>query len=104
MRYAIAMIAFILLISIHALDMELTRHYIGDRWELETFLPMSLTIKELGIHKAVWASRIIMYILFFIFLETNRKPSIQNAMIVGTLLYWTSMIPWLFTLHILAMP
>ena len=104
MRQKTALVFFMLMIVIHTMDMELTRYYVGENWEFETFYPMSMTIKAIGIYKALWVSRIIMYLYFFYFLMNKNKKWVQYAMITTTILYWTAMAPWLFTLGVLEMP
>src|SRR3972149_7120572 len=86
---------FVSLIVIHTLDMELTRVFIGDCWEIETFLPMRVSIEHFGIANAIWISRSIMYTAFFVFLTGYENKTIQKIMILGTVLYWVSMIQWL---------
>jgi hypothetical protein len=89
---------FILLVIIHTLDMILTWKYVGEEWWSETFLPMRICIKELGIHNALWVSRIIMYSYFWYAVNSWQSKSVQVSLLIFTLLYWTAMIPWLYTL------
>lgn len=104
MRHKVALIAFAFMILIHTMDMELTRHFIGNEWQREIFYPMSMTIKNVGIYAALWVSRIIMYGYFYFFLMNQHKKWAQHMMITTTILYWAAMTPWLFTLHFLEMP
>ena len=94
----------LLLILIHTIDMELTRYYIGDNYEIESFPPMSECIKILGIENSIWASRIIMYFYFWLTLMNQNKRRWLYFLIIVTILYWTAMIPWVFQLRILNWP
>ena len=96
----ISLLFVFLLVLIHALDMELTRIYVGDNWQNEIFLPMSLCIKYFGIHISLWISRIIIYPTLFLYFMNWQKRSWHYFLITGTLLYWTSMLSWLDTLGI----
>jgi len=93
-----------LLILIHTIDMILTERYVGDNWELETFLPMQICIKEVGIHNALWISRIIMYSYFWICIDFWENKPIQSSLLVVSILYWTAMLPWLYTLKLISWP
>ncbi len=95
MKSLLLWICFALLIAIHTIDMELTRVFIGDQWELETFPPMKYCIKQFGIYNSLWISRIIMYSLFLFYLLNNKNLKLQKVMIISTILYWTAMIGWL---------
>lgn len=88
----------LLLLFIHTLDMWLTRYWIGDDWDSETFLPMSYCIKWFGIYNAVWISRISIYTMLFLYFLNWRKRGWKYFLITGTILYWVSMISWLRTL------
>jgi hypothetical protein len=93
-----------LLVIIHTLDMQLTQHFIGDNWEQETFPPMSLCIKHIGIYNAEWVSRIIIYSLLFIWCFNRNKKPWRYLLYVGTTLYYAAMINWLFTLNLVSWP
>lgn len=93
-------ICFILLILIHTIDMELTRIYVGNCWESETFIPMSYCIQILGIHGAIWVSRCIMYPIFYFYWIHRGNKYLDTLLVLGTLLYYASMIQWLFALKI----
>ena len=93
-----------LLVIIHAIDMELTRHYIGNAWEREIFPPMSLSIKLIGIHASLWVSRAIMYTLIYLYFLNWKKRYWYYFLITGTILYWTAMVSWLWSLGFLTWP
>jgi hypothetical protein len=84
--------------------MEVTRYYIGDRYEIESFPPMRQTIKMLGIDGAVWVSRGILYTYFFFALLNHKRTSWLYFLILANALYWTAMIPWVFQLGIVKWP
>jgi len=92
------------LIILQALDMELTRHYIGDNWEHECFPPMKYTIKYLGFYPAAWVARTIFYSFVLFFITFYKNPLLQRLLIVATILYYASMVQWLFTLKIISFP
>jgi hypothetical protein len=94
----------ILFILIHTLDMELTVQYVGNNWQYETFLPMSLCIKFLGIYNAIWVSRIMVYSYMFSCYIFKNCRFITPILLFITILYYVSMVGWLFTLNILAWP
>lgn len=105
MKKAILMFWVIMMVAIHTIDMELTRHYIGNDWTRETFVPMQLCIKHLGIYPAVWVSRLLIYCFIFWALQTGVNSSkSRTAFATCTTLYWAAMVPWLFSLHFLTMP
>lgn len=89
------------LIAIHTTDMLVTQEYIGDCWEEENFPPMRWSIKNFGIDWAVWISRGIMYSLMLVYLLNQHKRIWQYLLILGTILYYTSMIQWLFYFNVL---
>jgi hypothetical protein len=93
-----------LLLLIHTTDMILTRNIIGDDWWRETFLPMSYCIKWLGIYNALWVSRICIYSLLFVYFLNMNKWAWYYFLVTGTILYWTAMIPWLWTLGYINWP
>ncbi len=90
-----------LLLVIHTTDMELTNHYIGNDWARETFIPMRLCIKYIGIKQALWISRIVIYSLCFACLLYKDNKHWIYALILGTILYYAAMITWLFDLNII---
>lgn len=94
----------ILLIAIHSLDMELTRYYIGNNAQSETFPPMRWAIGNFGIDTALWISRAIMYPYYFMTLMNQDKRVWRYALILMTILYWTAMVPWVFQLQLLKWP
>lgn len=98
MRTFATWFCLIFLILIHSIDMELTRYYIGNEYERETFLPMSLSIKYFGIHVPLWMSRIIMYFYFFFALMNQDKREWFYFLVLVTIIYWTSMAGWVFQL------
>lgn len=93
-----------MLVAIHTMDMEFTRHHVGNNYQLEGFLPMQICIREFGICNALWISRALMYPLFLLFLLFRYKNWICNTLLVVTVLYWTAMLNWLETLGIIAWP
>jgi hypothetical protein len=93
-----------MLLAIHTTDMILTREIIGDSWSREAFLPMSYCIKWFGIYNALWISRISMYGTLFLYMCNWRKWKWFYFLITGTLLYWTSMIHWLWSLGYVKWP
>ena len=94
----------ITLIIIHTVDMELTTYQIGDQWQNESFLPMSICIKYFGITQAVWISRVVMYSYFALSYRYRQNNYFIFIMFLLCYLYWASMIDWLFTLDILDWP
>ena len=94
----------VLLIVIHTLDMELTNIYIGNNWQHETFLPMSICIKYFGIYPSLWISRIIVYSFVFMLLLFQNNSIWRKILITITILYWASMVGWLYTLDIVKIP
>jgi len=100
----ISLVFVFLLVVIHALDMQLTREYIGNEWQRETFLPMSLCIKHFGIYISLWISRLIVYPLLFLYFLNWKKRCWHYFLITSTLLYWTAMLSWLWTLGIIEWP
>jgi len=100
----ISLVFVFLLVVIHALDMQLTRQYIGNDWQRETFLPMSLCIKYFGIYISLWISRLIVYPLLFLYFLNWQKRYWHYFLITSTLLYWTAMLSWLWTLGIVEWP
>lgn len=84
--------------------MLLTQHYIGNNWAAENFPPMSWCIKHHGIDVALWYSRTIMYSLMLVFLCNQDKRFWQYLLLLGTILYYTAMIQWLFFFDILIWP
>jgi len=101
MKEYLLWMCFGLLIFIHTADMELTRTYIGNNCVQETFLPMKLAIQHFGIYNALWISRCIMYPLFYIYILFRHIKYVRYLMVLGTILYWASMLSWLQTLCIL---
>jgi hypothetical protein len=93
-----------LLILIHTLDMELTREYVGNNWQNETFLPMSLCIKYFNIYNALWISRVIVYISLFLCYCFKENKFVISVFLFVTILYYTSMVNWFFSLNILTWP
>lgn len=93
-----------LLVTIHTADMLLTERCIGNEWQHETFLPMSLCIKNFGIYNAMWISRAGMYLLILLFFIYKENKYWMDILIILNILYWTSMIDWLFNLHIITWP
>jgi hypothetical protein len=92
------------LMLIHAVDMELTTYYIGNNWENESFPLMKQTIKLVGISNAIWISRVITYIFFFICYINRKRENVVFLMFIITFLYYTSMICWIFTLKLAEWP
>jgi hypothetical protein len=97
-------INFTLLIIIHTIDMMLTEHYVGNLWFNETFYPMSMCIKHFSIHNALWISRVTMYASLLFFMTFRHNAHVCNVVGIFNLLYWTAMLPWLFSLGILKWP
>jgi len=93
-----------LLVIIHTLDMQLTQDFIGNNWEQETFLPMRLCIKHIGIYNAEWVSRVIIYATLFIWCFNRNKKSWRYLLYISTTLYYAAMINWLFTLKLVSWP
>jgi hypothetical protein len=93
-----------LLLVIHTVDMELTRHYMGHCGWREGFWPMRLCIAYFGMYAAEWISRACMYGLVLLFMRHKHRPIIRQLMLLGTTLYWAAMAQWLFDLQIFAMP
>lgn len=91
----------LLLIIIHTIDMQLTEIYIGNVWELESFPPMQYCIKKFGIYYSLWISRIIFYAFVYMLLIKMHNKYWQLFLVVTTILYYTTMVGWLFTLGIL---
>jgi len=92
------------LIWIHSVDMELTRYYIGNQWENETFPLMRMCIKEFGIYNALWISRVFSYLFFFFCFLRRKEDNIVFMMFLITIIYYTGMIPWLFNLGLMEWP
>jgi hypothetical protein len=92
------------LIGIHSVDMELTRYYIGDQWENETFPLMRICIKEFGIYNSIWISRVCTYLFFYICYVHRQNDKVIFAMFLITVLYYMGMVPWLFTLGLVDWP
>lgn len=88
----------ILLTIIHTTDMILTWKYIGNQFEKETFPIMRLSIEHFGIDSSLWVSRTIMYSYFFVALMKEDNKKWLYFLIIITVLYYTAMIPWLYTL------
>jgi len=93
---------FVLLITIHTLDMELTAHYIGCNWHGESFPFMRWSIKFFGINNALWISRFSVYSLLYVYLIKRDSVYWQYLLILGTIVYWLAMIQWLFAFDILS--
>ena len=85
-------------IVIHTLDMVLTEHFIGNHWWQETFLPMRECIKAIGIYNALWVSRVCFYLYLWLTIHFMDRKLVRTTLLVITILYWTAMVPWLFTL------
>ena len=100
----ISLLFVALFVIIHTVDMQLTRHYIGNDWQRETFLPMSLCIKYFGIHISLWISRLLIYPFLFLYFMNWRKRCWYYFLITSTLLYWAAMLSWLWTLGIVEWP
>ena len=94
----ISLLFVFLLLFIHTLDMWLTRYYIGNDWNRESFLPMSYCIKWFGIYNSIWISRICIYGSLFLYFLNWRKRRWKYFLVVGTILYWAAMVGWLRTL------
>lgn len=94
----------LLLILIHAIDMELTTHYIGNQWEHETFPLMSLCIKQFGINVSIWMSRVACYLYFLVCYNYRNSNYFLFSMFLLVILYYTSMVDWLFTLCLVRWP
>ena len=92
------------LILIHAIDMELTTHYIGDQWEKETFPLMKMSICYLGVYNSIWISRAIMYTFFYICYLYRTNDRLIFLMFLTNVLYYLAMIDWLFNLNIIEWP
>jgi len=101
MKNWVLWICFCLLIVIHTLDMELTGYYIGNDWEKESFPIMQKCIKYYGINIALWISRGTVYSLLYVYLINNKNQYWQKLLFLCTILYWTAMTQWLFSLGIL---
>lgn len=84
------------LLVIHTLDMVLTERCVGDNWQCETFLPMSLCIKHIGIHNSLWVSRLCIYSYLWVCIQYREMRAVQTTLMVVTLLYWASMYCWLY--------
>lgn len=95
---------FILFVTIQTVDMALTEHYIGNKWEHETFPIMSMMIKEIGIHPALWVCRLTSYVFLFGCLRLRDKTWVTDLMTVLNICYWTAMTSWLFTLKLVEWP
>ncbi len=104
MQKVVMWISLFALIFIHTADMELTKFYIGNQWQNESFPPMSYSIKHFGINLSVWGSRIIMYTYFMLTLLNQHKRGWFYFLILITILYWVSMIGWVFTLGLCSWP
>lgn len=104
MKTFIFWVFLIALFVIHSLDMELTTYYIGNQWNNETFPLMRLCIREFGIYNSVWLSRIATYIFFFICFKYKHYDNILFLMFLITILYYVSMVPWLFLLKLATWP
>lgn len=89
--------SFVALVVIHTLDMIFTERRVGDSWGSETFLPMSMTIKFVGIYTALWASRLCMYTYFWFTMYFRKNRAMRTTLYVITILYWTAMMSWLYT-------
>jgi hypothetical protein len=99
-KFAMYFVLF-LMVLIHTLDMMLTMHYIGSNWQRETFPLMRLCISQFGIHPSLWISRVFMYCCFYLFLCKSDNKYLQRLLVISTILYWTAMLPWLFSLNYL---
>lgn len=104
MQRIITWVCVFLLILIHTIDMELTGYYIGNNFERESFPIMRFTIQVFGIDTALWFSRAIMYVYFFVALINRDKPKWYYFLILVTVLYWVAMIDWLFHLQLANWP
>ena len=89
---------FAMMVAIHTIDMLLTMHYIGDNWQRETFPLMRYCIGHFGIHPSLWISRVFMYSAFYWYLCKADNKYVQRLLVITTILYWTAMLPWLFSL------
>jgi len=98
---AVSLFFLAALLVIHTMDMLLTEHFVGNDWDNETFPPMRLCIKYLGIHPSLWVSRVIVYSLVFLYILNWRRKAWFAFLVTATLLYWSAMTSWLFTLDIL---
>jgi hypothetical protein len=94
-------LVLLMMIVIHTIDMEVTRHYIGNEWSHESFPLMRNCIYYFGIRNSVWISRVFMYSCFYLFLCKIDNKYLQKLLVLTTILYWVAMIPWLFKFHIL---
>ena len=100
----VSLLFVFLLLLIHTIDMWLTRFQIGNEWEREIFLPMSYCIKWFGIYNAIWISRIGIYTGLFVYFLNWKKRGWHYLLVVGTLLYWAAMLPWLRALGYVSWP
>jgi hypothetical protein len=78
--------------------MHLTRQFIGNDWQRESFLPMSWMIKNYGIEEAVFICRIVTMALVMLVLTFKKYEFVRDLTIVSNLMYWLIMTNWLFTL------
>lgn len=92
------------LIFIHTADMELTQYYIGNNAYMEGFPLMRWSIGQFGIEISVWISRVIMYAYFWLALVNRENRWWFYFLLLVTVLYWVSMIPWWFQLGLVKWP
>lgn len=93
-----------LLFLIHFVDMELTLMHVGNNPNLETFAPMKYAIGTIGIYNAIWVSKIIAFTYFYIAWLYRNSTKGLALLVLFTVLYYSSMVNWLFSLHILNWP
>jgi hypothetical protein len=103
MRTALTWLFLIALIFIHTIDMELTHYYIDDGID-ETFPVMQWCMNSFGIDAAIWISRAVMYVYFWLALVNQHKNGWFYFLVLATILYWTSMVGWSFQLGIFEWP
>lgn len=97
-------ISFILFIIIQTMDMMLTERYVGNHWQYETFPIMSWMIKTYGINVSLWICRVSSYLYLFFCLMNQESKWVVNLLVIATIMYWMSMIGWIFTTNLAAWP
>jgi hypothetical protein len=92
------------LLIIHTIDMELTSRYVEDNWQVESFPIMRALIRDMGINVAIWIAKLSMFSYFFLsyYMRLSKVWLIQLALFA--VLYYTSMVNWLFVLGIFKWP
>lgn len=104
MRNLVFWMLIFFLAIIHAIDMELTNYYVGNNWESESFPIMQLSIRLFGIKISLWLSRLIVYSYFFTCFNFRNNDNCIVQLLLITVLYYTSMIGWLFSLGLFEYP